>query len=125
MNTSQVVTDQLIDASSALLPDGPLRDSITGEIAAHETGVVVTLGSDLPYASVIDQGFIGTEQVCQSLRLQSIVFGRPMTPRDVLVRAHMRQVDIPARDFLSGPLDAMQDDIGAAYADAVGQALGT
>jgi hypothetical protein len=61
--------------------------------------------------------------VRQALRLQSVVFGRPMTPREVLVRGHARQVDIPARHFLSGPLDAMQDQIRDCYATAVGQAL--
>ncbi len=123
LRASQELVEQLIDAASALLPDGPLRDSLAASVDPDGTGVTVSLGSDLPYASVIDQGFAGSEQVRQALRLQSVVFGKPMTPREVLVRAHMRQADIPARHFLSGPFDAMQDGARDTYAAAIDEAL--
>jgi hypothetical protein len=114
---------QLADAAMALLPAGPLADSLEATVDDDGTAPRATLGSALPYARVIDQGFAGTEDVRESLRLQSVAFGRPMTPRQVLVRAHARQVDIPGRAYLTGALDTMADTITETYRMAVDEAL--
>lgn len=114
---------QLADAAAALLPDGPLADSLAATIDSDGASTRATLGSDLPYAGVIERGFSGTEDVRESLRLQSVVFGRPITPRAVLVRAHARTVDIPGRFYLAGALDDMADTIAETYAAAVDEAL--
>lgn len=114
---------QLTDAAVALLPAGPLADSLEAAVDDDGTGPRATLGSALPYARVVDQGFAGTEDVRESLRLQSVAFGRPMAPREVLVRAHARQVDIPGRHYLSGALDTMADTIAETYRTAVDGAL--
>ena len=121
MEATQSLSDQLVSAAAARLPSGPLAESIEATIdsnAAH-----ATVGSALPYAGALEYGFAGTEQVRESLRLQSIVFGKPMSPRDVLVRAHAREVNIPGRAYLSGALAEMQDDISDAYSSAVESAL--
>jgi len=118
---TQELADQLVAAAQARLPSGPLADSIAAEIDADAARA--TVGSDLPYAGVIEYGFAGIEQVRDSLRLQSVAFGKPMTPREVLVRAHARTVAIPGRAYLSGALDDMGGDIADAYADSVDGAL--
>jgi hypothetical protein len=119
--TTQALADQLVAAAQARLPSGPLADSIAAELDADAPRA--TVGSDLTYAGVIEYGFAGIEQVRESLRLQSVAFGKPISPRAVLVRAHARTVAIPGRAYLSGALDEMQGDIQAAYADAVDSAL--
>ena len=118
---TQALADQLVAAAQARLPSGPLADSIAADIG--DDGASATVGSALAYAGVIEYGFAGAEQVRDSLRLQSLVFGKPMTPRAVLVRAHVRTVAIPGRAYLSSALADMQGDIQAAYAGAVDAAL--
>ena len=115
------LADQLVAAAQARLPSGPLADSIEATIDSDSARAMV--GSPLPYAGVLEFGFAGTEQVRESLRLQSIVFGRPMSPREVMVRARAREVNIPGRAYLSGALADMQDDITDVYSDAVNAAL--
>jgi hypothetical protein len=52
-----------------------------------------------------------------------VVYGKPMTPRDVIVRAHERQVDIAPRNYLDEPFDEMAEEIAETYADVIGAAL--
>jgi phage gpG-like protein len=120
---TQALADQLTAAAMARLPAGPLADSIEATVEPGADAARATVGSALPYAGVIDHGFAGVEQVRESLRLQSVAFGKPMMPRQVVVRAHARQVAIPAREFLEEPLDEMADEIAESYADVVRAAL--
>lgn len=103
---------------------GALRDSIRLEIEPGDGRFGASLGSDLAYAGFQEFGFTGSEQVREHLRRQSVAFGRPMTPRDVLVRAYGRQLDYAGRSYLAGPLAAMADDIAATYETSVREALG-
>jgi len=118
---TQSLADQLVAAAQARLPSGPLASSIAAHVA--DDAARAQVGSDLAYAGAVEYGFTGTEQVRESLRLQSVAFGRPISPREVLVRAHARNVTIPGRAYLSGALADMQADIAVAYADAVDAAL--
>jgi len=118
---TQPLADQLVAAAQGRLPSGPLASSIAANVA--DDAARAQVGSDLAYAGAIEYGFTGIEQVRESLRLQSVAFGRPIGPREVLVRAHARSVAIPGRAYLSGALDDMQAEIEAAYADAVDAAL--
>ena len=118
---TQSLADQLVALAVARLPAGPLADSIEASVASDAARA--TVGSALPYAAAVDLGFTGTEQVRESLRRQSVVYGKPMTPREVIVRAHARQMDNPAHPFLDEPFDEMADDIAETYADVIGAAL--
>ena len=119
IDQTQALADQLVAAAQARLPAGPLADSIAAEI----DGAGARIGSALPYAAALEYGFAGAEQVRETLRRQSVAFGRPIDPRDVLVRAHERAVSIPGRAYLAGALEDMQGDIETAYAAAVDAAM--
>jgi hypothetical protein len=122
------VRASLIEATGALaerllasvrLPDGPLLASIAVNASGDGDGARATLSSDLPYAAYQEYGFAGTEQVREHLRLQSVAFGRAMTPREVLVRAFARNVDYPGTAFLESVLAETSGEIVEAYSDAV------
>jgi phage gpG-like protein len=99
---------------------GRLRDSIQVSIdQSSPANPRAVLSSDVPYAAFQNYGFSGAEQVREQIQHRSVAFGRPMTPRDVLVQAYQRQVDYPGRAFFDMPFAAMSGDVAATYRDAV------
>ncbi len=102
---------------------GALLASVTVEASSDASGAGATATASAPYAAFQEFGFAGPEAVREHLRRQSEAFGRPITPRDVLVRAYVRTLDYAGRFYMEGALDDMADDIVAAYTDAVTGAL--
>lgn len=91
--------------------------------AASVTAAVgVNLG-DAAYAAFWEYGFTGTEEVREHLRTITQAFGRPIDPRSVLVRAHARNIDQPARSYLRSALAERQDIIRAHLRAAVDRAV--
>ena len=99
-----------------------LHDSIHYKIEESAGGILAKVGTDVVYAAIHEYGFHGVEQVRQHLRHQSVAFGRPIAPIDVMVRAHARKVNLPERSFLRSTLAEMTADIVARLEEAVQQA---
>lgn len=117
--------DQIVAALGAELkaPSGRLARSIEAQVLAQPpAGAAVEVGSDLPYAAVLEAGYSGTEQVSEHLRMMTMAFGRPVPdPRQILVSAYARRVTLPAHHIFSAPLDAMQGDIARRFGEALWQ----
>jgi phage gpG-like protein len=102
---------------------GALKSSINVEIDKSAIGVTATVFTDLDYAAVQEYGFSGTVNVRASLRLVKQAFGHPIATKTVSVRAHSRQMDLPARSFLQSALDDMGPDVSADVEDALREAI--
>jgi hypothetical protein len=126
---TSTLAEQLQDRIQAGMPrrSGRLAASVAITLDTDAGGVVgAGVGSDLPYAGVIEYGFSGTENVREHLRMMSQAFGHPVaTPHEVLVRSYSRRVDLPAQGVFSGPLAEMAGDIVQAYQEAVAAELGS
>jgi phage gpG-like protein len=95
---------------------GRLRSSIHHEVEAEETHIVGIVGANMAkarYAAFHEYGFHGAEQVAEHIRTIHQAFGRPITPREVLVRAHSRAIDYPGRSYLRSTLAERADGIRA------------
>lgn len=98
---------------------GQLRQSIAKEptVGVHVDGDLLTGrvgifgGPTLGYGRAHEFGFSGTVTVPEHLRTIRQVFGRPITPREVLVSAHPRSLRLPERSFLRSALSEMAPDI--------------
>jgi phage gpG-like protein len=102
---------------------GALRSSIDVQIDKSAAGVTATVFSNLDYAAAQEYGFSGTVNVRTSLRMIKQVFGHPIASKTVSVRAHSRQMDLPARSFLQSALDDMAPNISADIEDALRGAI--
>jgi hypothetical protein len=102
---------------------GALKSSIDVQIDKSAAGVTATVFSDLDYAPAQEYGFSGTVNVRASLRLIKQAFGHPIVAKTVSVRAHSRQMDLPARSFLQSALDDMAPNISADIEDALREAI--
>jgi phage gpG-like protein len=100
-----------------------LHDSIHYEVADSASGIVATVGTDVVYAAIHEYGFSGSEQVREHMRRVSVAFGKPIEPVDALVRAHSRQVNMPARSFLRSSLTELAPEIRSEIQAAVDQAV--
>jgi phage gpG-like protein len=100
------LTNQVLHVRS-----GNLRTSIHQSITDAAAGIVAKVGTNVEYAAKHEYGFHGAEAVKAHLRTITQAFGRPISPREVLVRAHTRQVTYPERSFLRSALADMSDKI--------------
>lgn len=80
-----------------LIKDAFLVRSIAAQ-PPSETGV--SWGSNRVYAAIHQMGFSGPVQVGAHSRVVRQIFGRPTTPRRQDVKAHTRQMNMPARPYL-------------------------
>jgi phage gpG-like protein len=103
---------------------GALRSSIDVETDQSATTITTTVFTDhLDYAAAQEYGFFGTVNVRASLRQIKEAFGHPIAAKTISVRAHSRQVDLPARSFLQSALDDMAPNISADVEDALREAI--
>lgn len=92
---------------------GRLRRSINQRIDEAGTKVSGIVGTPVEYARIHEYGFHGQMPVKAHLRQIKEAWGKPLKngPRQVLVRAHSRTVDMPERSFLRSALDEMEPKI--------------
>lgn len=84
-----------------LIDTGRLINSIRYEFFMQGKNHGVRIGSfNVPYASVHEFGFKGTQRVPSHSRNISKAYGRKIDPRQVTVRQHSRRMNIPARPYL-------------------------
>lgn len=114
----QTQAASLADRARALA-GGTLDDAIT----AGPDGLRAEIGSDLPYARLMELGFQGSESVKAYLREIRQVFGRPVTPHPIAVGAFQRIVDRPGRPYLAPALAAA--DLPDGFVAAIGRAIGS
>lgn len=102
---------------------GRLRRSINVE--SHDTGdtLVRTVGTNVRYARAHEYGFTGTVDVREHTRRITQAFGRPIPPRDVIVRAHTMKMNLPERSFLRSALRERAPSIRDAIVAAVKGAI--
>ncbi len=90
---------------------GRLRRNINRRMAETATSITGQVGTNVSYAAIHEYGFTGVVNVREHLRMQSVVFGRPITPTAVTVRAHAMRMHMPERSFLRSALAEMRPEI--------------
>lgn len=84
---------------------GRLRASVTSRSFSDSRRVGVLFGTNVEYAARHELGFRGRESVPAHTRLIKQAFGRALKmPKTVNVRAHSRNINLPARPFLQPAL---------------------
>lgn len=103
---------------------GKLRRSINQRVAGQDTPMVSgTVGTNLVYARPHEYGFKGKVTIREHVRTQVTAFGRSITPVQVVVGSHARNVTLPERSFLRSALADMSGEIDAQTNATVLEAL--
>lgn len=106
---------------------GRLRRSITQRVESSADEISGIVGTNVGYAAIHEYGFKGSVTVKQHLRQITQAFGRPLkSPVTATVRAHGKNVSLPARSFLRSALADMKNAgvIKAEIDDAIARAIG-
>ncbi len=108
---------------------GRLRSSMRRTKAAIQgTGVVSSIGTNVKYAGVHEEGFTGTVQVpghqrrlseTLSFRFGGKTTRRQVQGRDSFVRPHSRKMNLPARRFMARTIEERLPE----YVEAIGKAV--
>ncbi len=103
---------------------GRLRRSINTRLEGVNTQMVTGyVGTNVSYARAHEYGFTGQVNVKQSLRMQTMAWGKAIEPQQVTVRAHSRNVVLPERSFLRSALSELDGEIQRELKGAVTGAI--
>lgn len=102
---------------------GRFRASINDGGGAKWNGsdIVIIIGSNVDYAPVLENGFSGSVNVKSFTRMQSMAFGRSITPVSVTVKSHSRKMSRKAFPSLKPAVDA--PFMTAVYANILSQEI--
>jgi len=101
-DTLRIVTGRLSRSLTGARTDRGAPESINRVRRIEDTAVQLVKGSKVPYAEVHERGFQGAVDVRPHRRTMKQGFGPDsLYPMEVVVGRHTRQMDIPARPFLS------------------------
>lgn len=98
---------------------GTLRRSINYKIDESADRVTGRVGTNLKYGLAHEFGFHGAVNVKAHLRMIKQAFGKPIAPKQVMVSAHSRTMNLPERSFLRTALREMIPEIQATIDQAV------
>lgn len=120
-----VITEKL---NAAPGPDPERLHVRTGRlwrsVTVKETGELSgTVGTNVEYARRHEFGFSGVEVVRAHTRRITSVFGRPVGARDIVVNAHSRNANTPARHMFRNSLQELRPEILSDFRQAVVRGL--
>ena len=69
------------------------------------------VGTSLIYAKIHEYGFAGREFVPNFYRMQTMAWGKPISPREVYVKNHYRNMIMPERSYMRTSLDERREAI--------------
>lgn len=108
LKLQRMVQEDMLSGQRLNVQSGRLRGSLASKV--EETGgviegVVSAGGAHVKYAFIHEFGLSAAISIKEHLRHIKQAFGRPITPRDVLVKAHTRVVNFKERRFMRDSLD--------------------
>lgn len=108
LKLQRMVQEDMLSGQRLNVQSGRLRGSLASKV--EETGgviegVVSAGGAHVKYAFIHEFGLSAAISIKEHLRHIKQAFGRPITPRDVLVKAHSRVVNFKERRFMRDSLD--------------------
>lgn len=108
LKLQRMVQEDMLSGQRLNVQSGRLRGSLASKV--EETGgviegIVSAGGAHVKYAFIHEFGLSAALNIKEHLRHIKQAFGRPITPRDVLVKAHSRVVNFKERRFMRDSLD--------------------
>lgn len=108
LKLQRMIQEDMLSGQRLNVQSGRLRGSLASKV--EETsgvieGIVSAGGAHVKYAFIHEFGLSAAISIKEHLRHIKQAFGRPITPRDVLVKAHSRVVNFKERRFMRDSLD--------------------
>lgn len=108
LKLQRTIQEDMLTGQRLNVQSGRLKGSVSSKVEEGKDFIEGTVGAGgtlVKYAFVHEFGLKGALGIKAHLRMIKKAFGRPMTPRQVMIKAHSRQVDIRERRFMRDSLD--------------------
>lgn len=108
LKLQRTIQEDMLTGQRLNVQSGRLRGSVSSKVEEDNDWIEGTVGAGgalVPYAFAHEFGLKGAMAIKAHLRMIKKVFGQPITPRQVLIKAHSRKVDMKERRFMRDSLD--------------------
>ena len=108
LKLQRTIQEDMLTGQRLNVQSGRLRGSVSSKVEEDKDWIEGTVGAGgalVPYAFAHEFGLKGAMAIKAHLRMIKKVFGQPITPRQVMIKAHLRKVDMKERRFMRDSLD--------------------
>ena len=108
LKLQRMVQEDMLSGQRLNVQSGRLRGSLASKVEESGgviEGIVSAGGAHVKYAFIHEFGLSAALSIKEHLSHIKQAFGRPITPRDVLVKAHSRNVNVKEKRFMRDSLD--------------------
>ena len=108
LKLQRMIQQDMLSGQRLNVQSGRLRGSLVSRVEESNgvmEGIVSAGGAHVKYAFIHEFGLTGAVNIKSHLRQIKQAFGKPITPRQVLVKAHSRNVKFNERRFMRDSLD--------------------
>ncbi|WP_180189992.1 hypothetical protein [Acinetobacter sp. YH01009] len=108
LKLQRTIQEDMLTGQRLNVQSGRLRGSVSSKVEEDKDGIEGTVGAGgalVPYAFAHEFGLKGAMAIKAHLRMIKKVFGQPITPRQIMIKAHSRKVDMKERRFMRDSLD--------------------
>lgn len=107
LKLQRMIQEDMLTGQRLNVQSGRLRGSVSSKVEEGSNWIEGTVGAGgalVPYAFAHEFGLKGSLAIKAHLRTIKKVFGQPITPRQVMIKAHSRSVDMLERRFMRDSL---------------------
>ncbi|OTG83254.1 hypothetical protein B9T33_02260 [Acinetobacter sp. ANC 5054] len=108
LKLQRTIQEDMLTGQRLNVQSGRLRGSVSSKVEEDKDWIEGTVGAGgalVPYAFAHEFGLKGAMAIKAHLRMIKKVFGQPITPRQIMIKAHSRKVDMEERRFMRDSLD--------------------
>lgn len=108
LKLQRTIQEDMLTGQRLNVQSGRLRGSVSSKVEEDKDWIEGTVGAGgalVPYAFAHEFGLKGTMAIKAHLRMIKRVFGQPIIPRQIMIKAHSRKVDMKERRFMRDSLD--------------------
>ncbi|WP_173910748.1 hypothetical protein [Acinetobacter sp. Marseille-Q1618] len=108
LKLQRTIQEDMLSGQRLNVQSGRLRGSLASRItesAEMFEGIVSAGGAYVKYVFIHEFGLAAALSIKSHLRRIKQAFGKPITPKDVLVKAHSRTIKFDERRFMRDSLD--------------------
>lgn len=108
LKLQRTIQQDMLSGQRLNVQSGRLRGSLVSRVEESNgviEGIVSAGGAHVKYAFIHEFGLMGAVNIKSHLRQIKQAFGKPITPREVLVKAHSRNVQFRELRFMRDSLD--------------------
>lgn len=108
LKLQRTIQEDMLTGQRLNVQSGRLRGSVSSKVEEDKEWIEGTVGAGgalVPYGFAHEFGLRGSLSIKSHLRMIKKAFGKPVAPRQVMIKAHTRNVNMRERRYMRDSLD--------------------